>query len=193
METLPSLKQDRGFTPDRFMKFLESRPDEERWQLIDGEPVMMMTPPTLVHQRIGANLERLLNDALEVHRPDLSAVHEVGLFIEGYENFRPVSDLAIIDYDVEDVHYTGKFHLAAEILSATNTREFIGLKRQRYSEAPHCLHVLILAQNEFAIEVWSRSNDWQGRVYRSPEDLIELPEFGFSCVLRDLYRGTPVK
>jgi hypothetical protein len=53
--------------------------------------------------------------------------------------------------------------------------------------------VLIIAQEDFAVEVWSRSDDWKGRVYRSPDDRIELPEFGFSCTVADLYRGTPVK
>jgi Uma2 family endonuclease len=47
-----------------FRGFLEGRPEEERWELIDGLPVMM-APPTKAHQRIASNLERLLNDALE--------------------------------------------------------------------------------------------------------------------------------
>ena len=51
-----------------FRAWLESRPDEEHWELIAGVP-MMMAPATKAHQRIASNLERLLNDALEVHRP----------------------------------------------------------------------------------------------------------------------------
>jgi hypothetical protein len=35
-----------------FRDFLEGRPDEERWELIDGVPVMM-APATLDHQSGG--------------------------------------------------------------------------------------------------------------------------------------------
>ena len=49
---------------------------------------------------------------------------------------------------------------------------------------------LILSQTDIAVEVWSRSNDWKGLVFRSPDDRIDLPEFGFSCAVRDLYART---
>jgi len=49
---------------EAFRNWVASRPDEERWELIDGVP-MMMAPATRDHQRIASNLERLLNDALE--------------------------------------------------------------------------------------------------------------------------------
>jgi Uma2 family endonuclease len=45
-----------------FRAWLESRPDEEHWELIEGVP-MMMTPPNRRHQRISSNLEALLNGA----------------------------------------------------------------------------------------------------------------------------------
>jgi len=48
-----------------FRRFVEGRPEEERWELIDGVAVMM-APPTLAHQIIAGNLQRLLNDALEI-------------------------------------------------------------------------------------------------------------------------------
>ena len=55
-----------------FHAFLAHRPDQERWELIAGVP-MMMVPPKLAHNRIASNLERLLNDALDRHREGLAA------------------------------------------------------------------------------------------------------------------------
>lgn len=179
-------------TADSFMEMIESRPREERWQLIDGEPFLMMSPPTIVHQRISLNLALLLNDALYVQRPSLFALIEVGLVVESQADFRPVADLAVVDAEAEQIHYAPRFYMAAEILSPSNTREHISRKRRYYAESPDCLHVLIVAQDDFCIEVWSRSSTWQGRVFRAPDDLIELTEFGFSCRLGDLYRGTPI-
>ncbi|WP_193227561.1 Uma2 family endonuclease [Aureimonas psammosilenae] len=177
---------------DAFLNMIDSRPDEERWQLIDGEASMMMAPPSGWHQRIAANLERHLNEALARSQPGLDAIREIGLRIEGRDDFRAVADLAVLPFELgREAYFTG-FRLAAEVLSASNTAEMISRKRELYAQEPLCFHVLIIHQDSVACEVWSRSNDWQGRVFRSVDDRIELPEFDFSCRLGALYRGTQV-
>jgi Uma2 family endonuclease len=180
-------------TADQFLAFVEDRPREERWQLIDGEAFVMMSPARLPHQRIGANLMLLLNGALAGSRPDLIAMQEVAVRLDSHPDFLAVADVAIVSFDVDDVVYEAGFHLAAEVLSESNTHEFISRKRELYAEAPLCQHVLIVSQKDVAVEVWSRSQDWKGCVYRSPDDVIDLPEFGFTYRVADLYRGTPVK
>jgi Uma2 family endonuclease len=180
-------------TAEQFLEFIEDRPREERWQLIDGEPFMMMSPATRPHQMIGRNLARLLDNALERHRPDLAALLEIGIRSDEYPDFLAVADVAVVDAPVESEVYGTGFYLAAEILSDSNTGEAISRKRTIYAASPACLYVLILSQKDFAVEVWSRAASWQGRIFRSPDDVIELPEFGFSCKVADLYRGTPVK
>jgi Uma2 family endonuclease len=180
-------------TAEQFLAFIEDRPREERWQLIDGEPYMMMSPARLPHQRIAANLMLLLNAALQKHRGDLVSMQEVAVRVDEFPDFLAVADVAVIDFEVEDIVYGTGFHLVAEVLSDSNTHEFISRKRTIYAASPGCLHVLIISQKDFGVEVWSRTDGWKGRVYRSPDDLIKLPEFGFSCRVEDLYRGTPVK
>lgn len=180
-------------TAEEFLAFIEGRPREERWQLVDGEAFVMMSPATHLHQMIGRNLSRHLDNALEKHRPDLVALQEIGIRSDAYEDFLAVADVAVVDAPVENDVYGTRFYLAAEILSDSNTRESISRKRMIYAATPDCLHVLIISQKEFAVEVWSRADGWKGRVFRSPEDVIELAEFGFSCKVADLYRGTPVK
>jgi Uma2 family endonuclease len=179
-------------TPDEFRTFTADRPREERWQLIDGVP-FMMSPAMLPHQRIGANLMLLLNAALASRRPEMVAMQEVGLRVEMHPDTRVVADVAVVDFEVEDALYGTRFYLAAEILSDSNTREHISRKREIYADAPTCLHVLIVSQRDFAVEVWSRSDGWKGRVFRSQNDTIQLTELGFSCRVADLYRGTQVK
>lgn len=185
-------------TADQFLAFIEDRPAEERWQLIDGEAFMVMSPATRPHQMIGRNLSRSLDKALETQRPDLAALQEIGIRSEAHPDFLAVADVAVadvavVDAEVENEVYGTRFYLAAEIPSDSNTREAISRKRKIYAASPDCLHVLILSQKDFAVEVWSRSDGWKGRIYRSPDDLIQLPEFGFSSRVAELYRGTPVK
>ena len=40
---------------DMFLAFTETRPDGERWELVDGEPVLNQ-PASYAHQKIIANL-----------------------------------------------------------------------------------------------------------------------------------------
>jgi hypothetical protein len=61
--TVAVARQHPYMNVPQFLCFLHSRPDEERWELIEGVP-MMVPPPKIAHQRIASNLERYLNDAL---------------------------------------------------------------------------------------------------------------------------------
>jgi hypothetical protein len=56
-----------------FLKFMRTRPKEERWQLVAGVAVMT-NPPTLVHQVIALNLRDLLKEALDRKGRDLLVV-----------------------------------------------------------------------------------------------------------------------
>lgn len=178
-------------TEEQYEIFLRTRPEEERWQLIDGVAVMM-PPPTLRHQMIGGNLHALLRQALDKNRPELAVLYESGLRIEGVPAFLPVPDLLVIEQPVGEGSYADRFYLTAEVLSDSNTQEYISLKIERYAQHPENCYSLIIGQKDFYVELWSRSNDWKGIVLRSGDDIINLPEFGFRCELRDLYRGTPL-
>ena len=46
---------------EEFFAFLETRPDEEKWELIDGEPLLNPTP-SYSHQKIVFNLIMLLGE-----------------------------------------------------------------------------------------------------------------------------------
>ncbi|MCQ8780804.1 Uma2 family endonuclease [Mangrovibrevibacter kandeliae] len=175
---------------NRFLEMVATRPREERWQLVDGVPFMMMSPATGKHQRIVANLDRRLASALERHHPHLDVLREVGLAVPSHPDFLPIADLAIVPADVGDTVYFQDLYLAAEVLSPSKTREEISRKRALYAAAPTCLYVLIIAQADIAVEVWSRADDWQGRIFRSRDDRIVLPDLGLDCAVADLYAHT---
>lgn len=178
-------------TEEQYEIFLRTRPEEERWQLIDGVAVMM-PPLTLRHQMIGGNLHALLRESLGRSRPDLAVLYDSGLRIEGVPAFLPVPDLVVVDQPVGEGFYADRFYLTAEILSDSNTQEYMSLKVERYAQHPENLYSLIVGQKDFYVELWSRANQWKGVVLRSGDDVLELPEFGLRCGLRDLYRGTPL-
>jgi len=60
---------------DEFMEYLETRPNGEHWELIEGVAVMM-APATPAHQRIAHNFCSLLNGAFAAEGLDLLAYND---------------------------------------------------------------------------------------------------------------------
>jgi Uma2 family endonuclease len=172
-----------------FRAWLESRPDEEHWELIAGVPTMM-APATKAHQRIASNLERLLNDALEAHRPELCAYQRVGLNLAPVApDYDPEPDVVVVDSNSDDERYSDRFYLAAEIVSSSD-RKTVESKREIYQRHPDCRCVLVIRQDRFDVRVAILADGWIERRLTDSADQLVLEEFGLHCTVADLYRGT---
>ena len=176
---------------DEFMAFIEMRPKEERWHLIEGIAVMM-APPSLAHQRIALNLCELLNRGFAAQRRDLYAYHEIAIRLPGVMNFQPEPDVVVAPGTSGYELYAEDFRLVAEILSPSNTRTEIDLKLRRCREAPDNLYAVVIEPREFLVEIYAKSRNWELTTLTRPDDPIEMAEFGLRCRLGDLYRGTPL-
>jgi len=174
---------------DEFMAFLETRPDEEHWELIEGVAVMM-APASYAHQRIVRNMCELLNSAFQAQHLDLFAYFDAGVRSPGVRNFQPEPDVVVVPGVAGRELYSERFQLVAEVLSPTNTRREIDLKLRRYREAQENLYAVVIEPYEFRVEIYAKRSNWQPAVLTNPDDLIAMPEFGLSCCLVDLYRGT---
>src|SRR6202162_4651205 len=171
-----------------FRAWLESRPDEEPWELIEGVP-MMMTPPNRRHQRIASNLESLLNAALKRHNPLLAAYHDIGVNIVSTVPYDPEPDVAVIREDENpDPRYADRFYLAAEVWSVSDN-DIIDTKREIYRAHSACIYVLLVQQETVEIVVDYRGGDgWLSQTLDDGDELV-LPEFGLTCGVKGGYRG----
>lgn len=178
-----------------FRSFAEGRPDEEHWELINGV-AMMMAPPTLAHQRIASNFERLLLDALESHAPTKIAFQGIGVnlgpAIDGYD---PEPDVVVTDLaaaEAPNERYADRFYLAAEIVSASDSAR-VESRRAIYKLHEFCTCILTVQQDRFEVRVDLRTDaGWTEQVLKKPDEIVVLPDFGLHCNLSDLYRGTPL-
>lgn len=178
-------------TPRAFRAFQDARPDTERWELIDGTPVMM-TPPSLAHNRIASNLERALNDALEAHDPGKEAVQRPGIELAldpqalppnlaaRLRAYRPEPDVAIVDHaPAPGRRFVSRAYLLAEILSDADAAgapapadderlvaggaRWIDVKTRLYRAHAPCTAVLVVEQTRIAARLWRRTGDGEGR------------------------------
>ena len=182
-----------SLSTEAFRAWSETRPDEERWELLDGVP-MRGDPPTKAHQRIASNVERLLNDTL-ARSPDRAAYQCVGLNLGPIvENYDPEPDVVIIDVEEgSDERYADRFYLIAEVVSASDRPKVEG-KREIYKLHGACNCILTIRQDRHEVRIdLLTGNGWTTQVLARPTDELSLPEFGFRCTLADLYRGTPLQ
>jgi len=192
MNTPFPVRQDGKFSVEEFFALLESRPEEERRQLLDGV-AMMVPPPTRVHQQNSANLAFELNAHFRANGLEFSALQEVGLIVPEAELFRPQADVAVFDAMADYSSYADTFYLVAEVLSDSNTDKDIAVKRQRYLQHPGNLYFLLIEQRRVGVELLTRAAGWAPKALDRLDDVLELPAFGLRASLASLYRGTPLQ
>jgi Uma2 family endonuclease len=175
-----------------FRSFYAGRPDEERWELINGVATKLATS-TRAHQRIASNLERLLNDVLERHSPTLATYQRVGVNLgPNAQNCDLEPDVTVVDAEGKDERYSDRSYLAAEIVSASDSAR-VESKRSIYKLHEFCTCILTVQQERFELRIDLRTDGgWSEQILNKPEDILALPDFGLRCKLSDLYRGTPL-
>lgn len=158
---MPSKRGVGELSVGGFSSFIESRPEEEHWQLIDGEP-MCLPRPTLAHQRIASNLMFALTDHFRSCRPDLCACFGIGLTVPEAQLFRARADVAVLNAMLDATagceSYADKFYCVAEILSDSNIDKDIAVKRQRYLQHPDNLYFLLIEQRRVHVELLARAD-----------------------------------
>lgn len=188
-------------SPEEFREFYDGRPEEERWELYDGGPVQMMTPPFPAHNRIGSNLERLLNEALAAHDPARLAYQRLGVELPEAGSYRPEPDIVVIDADIpSDQRFIDRVYLLAEIISSTDRERVpgsrqtrINAKRSIYRQHASCEAVLVVEQDRIEVLVELRTAEgWTSKRLVDRDDVLALPTFGLRCRVGDVYANTPL-
>lgn len=183
-----------------FRAFQARRPDHERWELVGGV-AMMMTLPTIAHNQIASNLERLLNEALARHAPSRLATQRPGLDL-GEGDYKPEPDVGVIDADYDaGQRFVDKAYLLAEVVSDTDEvtvpgtdRQWIDVKGDLYRSHLHCAAVLVIAQDRMEVALDFRTEaSWTSQVLQGDAAELVIPAFGLRCLVAALYDKTPLQ
>jgi Uma2 family endonuclease len=190
---VPTIKTG-PMTVEEFYAFTDARPDEERWELIDGEPVLNASPSEL-HQRIIKNLGFVL--ATLERRPGTTWEVLPGLGVRVSDTNRPEPDTLIVPIkggsadpqrrDRSDVI------VAFEVLSPSTASRDLRWKRTAYTSLPTLTHYVVIAQDAMDVVVFAREANFAEQRFGSLDDVIELPALGISLSLSEIYRNTGLK
>jgi Uma2 family endonuclease len=187
-----------------FRRFQEGRPDHERWELVRGVPVMMV-PPTLAHNHIASNLQRLLNEALAKHNPGRVALQRSGIELADDaglgEHYRPEPDVVVMDAQYHrGQRFIDRAYVLAEVVSDTDNepvpgaREpWIEVKRRLYLAHPPCEAVILIEPDRIEVRIDLRTKDrWVSSKLTRLDDRLTVPSCGLQCLVAELYGATPL-
>jgi hypothetical protein len=172
-----SLRRSEPMTVEGFLAFLDQRSGDEKWELIDGVPLMMMGG-TLHRARIGGNIDRLLGPAAE-RRGCMS--------LRGF--LRSKRDLELRAGRDGPVRQPGWPKSPG---AGPGDRVRGAVKFERYRAIPTLRQIVFVYQDSIRIESWLRQHDdWREApvLLLRPEDSLPVPILGASLALADIYAG----
>src|SRR5205823_1583306 len=174
-----------------FYAFTDRQPDEEKWELIDGEPVLNASP-TPLHQWIVRNLVI----AIAKREPEQGASWGVlpGLGIRVSSTDRPEPDVLILPRVGPSFDPLGRDRsdviVAFEVLSPSTEDRDLNWKRAAYTKLASLTHYVVVAQDEVEVVVFARENGFAERRLRALRQSIAFSSLRFSLPLSGIYRDT---
>lgn len=190
---VPTIKTG-PMTVEEYFSFTETRPDSEKWELIDGEPILNASPSNL-HQTILFNLAVVLGFIQRAQPRSWEAAPGIGVRVS--DTNLPEPDLFIrpagtarrepFRRETQDVI------VAFEVLSPSTAERDLRWKRTAYTSLPSLTHYVVIAQDAIDVVVFARDAGFAELHLRSIGETLEFPALGISLPLSEIYRDTGLK
>jgi len=173
---------------EEFFAFTETRPDEEKWELIDGEPILNAAP-SYSHQLIVFNLLMRLGEQARRSPGDWRALPGIGVRLSDVSV--PVPDVLIRPVKFIKGVACDDMILAFEVLSSSTSKRDLRWKRSAYASLPTLRQYVVVAQATTEVISFERKDgagDFGERRLTGVDAALDLPAIGVWMSLSDLYR-----
>ena len=172
-------------TVEDFLAFTEGRPDDERWELIEGTPVMNATP-VYRHQLIVRNLIFQLDLASRERRCDWVAIPGIGVRVS--RTSAPVPDVLVRPLDDLDGAVCDDMIVAFEVLSPSTFNRDLRWKHYAYTGRASLQEYIVVAQDRAEVVVFSRAAAFEELRVSGTECSIFIASLNVSVSLAEIYR-----
>lgn len=191
MSARPKLAPEQQLTIEEFLAFTDSRPDGERWELIEG--VAIMNPsPVEYHQLVVLNIGRYLMAHKERTGATWMPLLGVGTRVPASPRSLPQPDVFVKQGDATDLAVTDDALVIVEVLSKSNTKTDQTWRRRVYASVPNCQHYVTVSLKTVEVDAYDRDTGWKKRTVADLADDLDLPALSLSIPLADIYRWTPL-
>jgi Uma2 family endonuclease len=191
MTVRPKLKPEQQLTIEEFLAFTDTRPDGERWELIEGVAIMNPSPVDY-HQMVVANIVAYL--IAHKQRTDASwfPMPGVGTRVPVSPRSLPQPDVFVKEGAATGSPVTDDALVLFEVLSRSNTKADQAWRRKVYASVPNCRHYVTVSLTRVEVDAYDRDDRWKKRTVTSIGDALALPALGLSIPVADIYRWTPL-
>ena len=183
--------RDRRMQVAEFIEMIRPLPDEQRWELLEGQPILM-APQSERHQGIVANLLECLGPAARLR--GCRALPGLGMLNEAFDDYAPIPDVVVRCGPISQDGYATDPIFIAEVLSPSTMDHDRGGKLRFYKAISSLRTLLIVYQDEARIEAWQRgdADEWSFRLLKGLEPRLDVPELGTTLAPREIYRDIPL-
>ena len=180
------VRRAEPMTVEEHFAFTDTRPDNEKWELIEGEPVLQASP-TRRHQRIVINLSYCLEAIRRERHPSWVAIPGIGVRIS--DTSLPEPDILIRpDTGDESSRECDDVIVAIEVLSESTADRDLRWKRKVYARLASVMYYVVIAQDTVEVLVYARASKFAEQRLESLDTTLDLPTLGISLPLAEIYR-----
>ena len=173
-----------------FIEMIRPHPDEQRWELLDGEAVLM-SPQTERHQRIVMNLLRSADRWAQSR--GCVALPGLGMLNDEIDDYAPIPDVLVRCGAMVDGGFAKDPVFIAEVLSPSTMNNDRGRKVDFYKTIASLQSLIVVYQDEARVEHWTRTDGgWIHAVSRGLSASLEVPCLNATLALAELYAGVPL-
>lgn len=172
---------------EEFFAFTATRPDEERWELIEGEPVLNASASRL-HQKIVRNLIMLLGELARRTHGSWEVLPGLGVRLSDINV--PVPDVLIRPDDSLSGVECADMIIAFEILSPSTADRDLRWKRKAYAQLDTLTQYVVIAQDTVEVVSYDRATGFSERRLERIGDELDLPAICARLPLSEIYRDT---
>lgn len=169
---------------DQFLAFYDTRPDGEKWELIDGELFMNATPVSF-HQLVVANLIGTLRQKLRHAGNRFKASPGIGARLSDFISVEP--DVMIRPRDKFNGRSSQDLVVAFEVLSPSTRHNDLKFKRENYPALPFLTHYVIVSAERVEVRVYAKSTQWAENLLVDLADEIGFETLGITLPLAEIY------
>jgi Uma2 family endonuclease len=181
---------NRPMTVDEFYAFTDTRPDGEKWELIEGEPVLNASPSP-IHQMIAMNVAVALKIREREIKAPWTAMLPLGVRVS--EKDRPEPDVLVFPSDhrrPDTRRDRDDVIVVFEVLSPSTEKRDLGWKRKAYASLASLTHYIAISQDAVDVVVFARDDAFERRRHQSLDEAIDLRSLGVSLPVAEIYRDT---
>lgn len=184
-------KMEDRYTVAEFAELELNAPEGERWELIGGRIVRMMTGGTIAHNRIVQNTVLAIRSRLRTRGSTCDVFSENVKFEHDLSNSATYPDVIVTCEPTRgDSLAIHSPVILIEVLSKTSVSRDRVEKWHQYAKATSLKAYVLIEQTEAAMEVYTRQGEtetWAWSTIDGIDGVLDLPALEISIPLKDVY------